>query len=297
MVKSTKIRSKNKSGNKPKAKAMQVRPVRVMVPRRILDAPAMAYAKLLSDPCAAPLSHPIYAGSEGGILVKAESVFTFCNEASAQFGLLHWTPGAIGSGNTELLSYIGSTNTGTVVTNTNTPGKTFLAANATGARCVAACMQVTYLGTELNRAGSISMGRTQGSLVDAGVTTNVASVETALEHFSRTPDNTVELRWVPANMDQSFTDPNVGTPTQERDRKSALTFVNQSQVAATGFRIRLVAVYEYQPLAGTGITTPSSARATSGFSLDDVLNYVQRATNVMSTISSMYNRRMPAIEL
>jgi len=293
MVKSNKMRSKNKPAKK-KATIKSV--VRAVVPRRILDHAALAYAKLLSDPCSAPLAHPIYAGSEGGILVKAESVFTFCNAASDQYGLLHWTPGAIGSNNTELLSYFGSTNTGAVVASALTPGKVFLAANATGVRCVAACMQVTYLGTELNRAGSISMGRTQGSLVDVA-TTNVSNVESALEHFSRTSDETVELRWVPANMDQSFTDPTVSTPTQERDRKSAITFVNQNQVGGTGFRIRLVAIYEYQPLAGTGITTPSSARATSSFSLDDVLNYVQRATNVMSTLSSMYNRRVPAIEL
>jgi hypothetical protein len=296
MVKSN---NKNRSTKKPngKAKPKQARMiVRSMIPRRILDAPAMAYARLLSDPCGASLTHPIYAGSEGGILIKAESVFTIMNAAGQTYGAVHWTPGAIGTGNTELLVASNSLNTLSMTADANTPGKVFLAANATGVRCVAACMQVTYLGTELNRAGTIAIGRTQGSLVDP-ISLTPGDLETALEHFSRCPDSTVEMRWVPANMDQSFTDPNVATPAQERDRKSAITLLSQGLTAASGLRIRLVAIYEYQPRYGTGIATPSSARATSSFSLDDVLNYVQKATNVVTTLSAMYNRRAPAIEL
>jgi len=288
-----------KNKNMPKKKKTAVRVVRsVASVRRGLDAPAAAYARLLADPCAAPLVHPIYAGSEGGILVKAESVQTYGTGAGFTNVMVHWTPGAIGSGNTEfLIAQDGPGSTATPAASAVTPGKVFLAANATGVRCVAACLQVTYLGTELNRAGTFTIGRTQGSLLDPGGAYTYANVETSLEHFSRTPDQTIELRWVPANMDQSFTDPNVATPTQERDRKSAITFLAQGLTATSGIRVRMVAIYEYQPLVGTGITTPSSSRATSGFSLDDVLNAVQKATNVVSMLSSMYNRRHAAIEL
>lgn len=295
MVKS----NQNKMSSKKKGakKAPPMRLLKQVVSRRGLDPPAAAYARLLADPCGAALAHPIYSGSEGGILVKAESVRTFGLGATVVNVGVHWTPGAIGSGNTE---YLYAENNGdAIIPNPSayTPGKAFLAANATGVRCVAACMQVTYLGTELNRAGTFTIGRTQGSLIDPLVTYSYAGIETALEHFTRTPDKTIELRWVPANMDQSFTDPNVATPTQERDRKSALTFLAQGLTATSGIRVRTVAIYEYQPLVGTGITTPSSARATSSFSLDDVLNYVQKATNVIGMVSSMYNQRTARIEL
>lgn len=253
---------------------------------RVLDGPARAYAMLLSDPCMAPLTHPLYAGGEGGILVKAESVFNLVGGGTDTKGLVHWTPGAIGTTNSELLTD-SSNGTFTATANANTPGKTFLVANATGVRCVAACLQATYLGTELNRAGNYALGRTQGSLIDLGSAINFADLEPTLEHFTRTPDGTIELRWIPANMDQSFTDPNVATPAQEKDRKSAITFSASGLTAGSGIRFRLVAIYEYQPKTGTGIATPSSSRAKSSFSLDDVLNVVETVTNVISKVNNV----------
>lgn len=298
MVKSNKIKNRSKPAKKAQNSPKSGMVRRVPVMRRLaLDAPALAYARLLADPCGAPLTHPIYAGSEGGILVKAESVITLGTGASDNCLLAHWTPGAVGSNNTDLLiEASGSVNFAPPVSSQG-PGNAFLKANATGARCIAACMQITYLGTELNRAGAYAVGRTQGSLIDPTTAVTVGAIEPTLEHFTRTPDSTIELRWVPANMDQSFTDPNVSTPTQERDRKSAITFVASGLTNGSGVRIRLVAIYEYQPKTGTGIATPSSARATSSYSLDDVLNYAQRATNVLMRVSSMFNSRHAQIEL
>jgi len=66
--------------------------------RRGMDASARAYAMLLSDPCGAPLTHPLYAGGEGGILVKAESVFNLVAGTDTK-ALVHWTPGAMGTTN------------------------------------------------------------------------------------------------------------------------------------------------------------------------------------------------------
>jgi len=301
MVKSNKMRSKNNNKKKSSGASAAKRKApagRMIVPtRRMFDPPAAAYARLLADPCGAPLTHPLYAGGEGGILVKAESVINIAAGASETGVLMHWTPGAIGSGNTELLTSAPAGDSATATAASSTPGKTFLNDNATGVRVVAACMQVTYLGTELNRSGTIAMGRTQGSLIDPTNTVSLSGLSTALEHFTRTPDSTLELRWVPANMDQSFTDPNVATPTQERDRKSALTLSASGLVAASGLRIRLVAIYEYQPLRTLGIANPSSSRAYSSWSLDDVLNSVQKATNVIKSMSSLYGMRVPQIEL
>lgn len=299
MVKIKNMKNKQKKVQKmaqarPRPKGRQV----AMVPRGVrLDAPAAAYARLLADPCGAPLTHPIYMGSEGGILVKAESVFNLIVGTGA-YALLHWTPGAVGSNNVDLITGESSTVTfGIPAVSNNGPGNQYLKDNATGARCVAGCMQVTYLGTELNRAGTVTLGRTQGSLIDVGTSVTTSQIEPALEHFSRTPDYTSELRWVPANMDQSFTDPNVVTAAQEKDRKSAITMVAGGLTVGSGIRVRLVAIYEYQPKVGLGITTPSSSRATSGFSLDDVLNVVQKATNIVKTVSSMNQMRNAALTL
>lgn len=265
------VKTKNKQMNKKKKMVARPKSRPLQVARNIrLDQAATAYARLLADPCGAPLTHPIYMGSEGGILVKAESVFTLI-PTTGSFALLHWTPGAVGTNNVDLI--VGESSTVTFAApavSNNGPGNQFLKDNATGCRCVAGCMQVTYLGTELNRAGTITMGRTQGSLIDVGTSVTASQIEPALEHFSRTPDYTSELRWMPANMDQSFTDPNVVTAAQEKDRKSAITMVAGSITAAAGIRVRLVAIYEYQPRVGLGISTPSSSRASSSYTLDDV---------------------------
>lgn len=285
------VKKMNKSAQKQKkSKKQMVSPAM----RRGMDAAARAYAMLLSDPCGAPLTHPVYAGGEGGILVKAESVFNLVGGVGDTKGLVHWTPGAIGTTNSELLVDSGN-GTFTATASTNTPGKAFLVANATGVRCVAACLQATYLGTELNRAGNYAIGRTQGSLIDLGATINFSDLEPTLEHFTRTVDGTIEMRWMPANMDQSFTDPNVATAAQEKDRKSAITFSASALTAGSGIRFRLVAVYEYQPRTGTGIATPSASRARSSFSLDDVLNVVESATNVLGRVAQVAYKHGPAL--
>lgn len=45
-----------------------------------------------------------------------------------------------------------------VAAGTNLPGKTFILANAAGARPVAMAVQALYLGTELDRSGFIYYG-------------------------------------------------------------------------------------------------------------------------------------------
>ncbi len=290
---------KSAAASRPKARAPAV-PMRPKGPAKVaqrLDAAARAYAQLIAHPCTAPLAHPIYSGSEGGILVRAESSFNMNGSTSATSGFVHWTPGALGPTNIELLygESSGATSPATAATLGNAPGLSFVQSNASSVRVVAACMQVTYTGSELNRSGVWMLGRTQGGLIDNGVSFTPANIEQSLEHFSRVSDGTCELVWVPSDMDQAFGDPNVTTPQVEKDRKAALTLAYYNLPTATPVRVRLVAIYEYQPKTGQGIVTPSDSRARSAFSLDDVLNVVQRATNIVRRVGAAYHRSTLAL--
>lgn len=281
MVKVRNTRITNKQQRKAKQSGRT--PVARMPTAASLDAHATAFAKLLANPCASPLAHPVYAGSDAGILVRTESAFSVYTAAGATAGAVHWVPGAVSSDSGNLLSGVDG---GTFAKTAFVPGLTYIKAQASAARCVAACMQITFLGSELNRSGVIAIGRASGDLVKVGDSVSAAGLEPSLEHYTRTPDKTIELTWVPGMDDQSFLDPNANFTADMANGRSALAFCAYGLPAAVGIRVRLVAVYEYKPLQATGITYTSSARAKSKNSLDHVLNEIQEATNKVREVGA-----------
>lgn len=260
-----------------------------------LSAQGAEYARLLMDPCAAKLTHPVYSGAEGGILIRAESFATY-GAGTNTAGVLHWTPGAIGATNTELLVAGADTAVLSVpmAATTAAPGKTYLAANAVAVRVVAACLIVTYPGSELSRSGRVHYGHTSGALIDLGDSLNSDQVSGTLEHFERTPATAIEIVWKPNDADQLFTDPNATTLASEKDRKAAITFSWAGLPASTGLTFKFVAVYEYQPVRALGIANPSMSRSTAPETLDRVLNYISGTgfKYVMSAAKQVMNMTM-----
>jgi len=115
------VNGKRGPARKPRAKAVTT----------ALDSSATDYARLLADPINAPLVHPVYAGGDGGYLIRFDSTFTTTAGATDTSGYLHWTPGAMGPDGIELL--IGAAANGsapcTAITNgggVNSPGYLFL---------------------------------------------------------------------------------------------------------------------------------------------------------------------------
>jgi len=119
--------------------------------RGALDAQAMAYAKLLSDPINAPLVHPVYAGGDGGYLMRFNTTLTMGKTPTGTASYLQWTPGAVGPNGVDLIVGTDTTSAGTPVAtaiggSAFSPGYLFLSSNASAFRTVAASMQVTYAG-------------------------------------------------------------------------------------------------------------------------------------------------------
>lgn len=265
--------NKAKASNKKKTGRTPRRRVKSSPP---LDDAAASYARLLADPCNATLVQPVYPGGDAGFLFRAESFITFGNNATDTSGVVHWTPGYVNSGSTELI-FGASTGGGastTLSTSVASPGRTFLTANAKGARCVAACMKVTYPGAENGRAGRVHFGLTQAGMLDTGVAVAPDSVAQTLQHYSRTPAETIEIIWKPNISDTEFNDPSEGASPVIRDRKASITVSWAGLPTAVGLTFHFTAVYEWTPAVGLGVGHNTLGKARSRNTLDDVLDFL-----------------------
>lgn len=244
-----------------------------------LDSNAAAYARLLADPCAAPLVHPVYPGGDAGFLFRADSVGSIGGGATDTSGILHWVPGYVNSSNTELL--IGAASgSGANITATASgigPGKAFLNANAFGARCVAACLKISYPGAESGRAGRLHYGHTQAGTIDSGDVVTVDGVAPLVQHYTRTPPEIVEIIWRPGIADTEFNDPNSAASAALRDRKSAITVAWAGLPVNTGLTFHFTAVYEWTPRPTAGVSTNTSGKNQSNNTMDQVLDALTRA--------------------
>lgn len=256
-----------------------------------LDSAAAAYAALLLDPCGADLTYPVYAGSSGGILARCESTNTFFAGSTAVGGVFQWLPGAfsVNAGNALNQFFASDTGVGGTITfgNALTQPGAVLANNASSIRCVAACMQVYWPGTELNRQGFVTAGNTIGNSYPVGSTQTATGGNTLLSYYSRMPGDMFEIKWRPTEADQDFNGPADNLGPLNLSGHGAITLNVAGIPVSTGVRIRLVAVYEYLPSFSAGIEQSGNNKNRSKFTLD----------NVLSKLDSMGNWTVSAVKL
>lgn len=271
-----KVKSKKGANGKKKAKPIVVRAAQVVPPRVALGPHGMAYAQLLMDPCNAPMAHPVYGGVEAGYLFRASSFTTIGTGTGETAGLVHWTPGAIGTGANEFIIGFaaGHSTTLTTIGNNGAPGRDFLLANASVYRCVAACLQISYPGTEANRAGRVHYGHGSGNNLDAGASTTVAAFSQLLPSWERTPVSTIDVVWKPHPGDQHWLDPS-GDHSFAKDQRGSVDASFQQVVATGGMTFRLTAVYEWMPKHGLGITMPPPPKNRFSNEWEMALQYIR----------------------
>jgi len=278
---------------------------------RSLDAVASAYARLLTDPCNGPLVHPIYAGGEGGYLARYEKDFISLPNAIATStaGAICWTPALLCSPTVDstdfqngvshssvyLAADASNPTTGALTDTTacnwinykdGQPGFDQLSTMAGGVRCVAACMQITFPGTELQRSGVVSLAQLPdanavlrtGSHVNPAVSFTVGGMRAVSPVVSRTPETTMEVKWKPSIGDQAYKTPDAVSHS-DTSRHSCLTATWSGIPAGVGMRIRMVAVYEWVPRAANGLMNSNESRARTPYTLDQVLNYLDMSGN------------------
>lgn len=263
---------------------------------------ASDYARLLTDPCNAPLVHGVYPGTGGGIVSRFETDFIIGNGINETAATCVWVPGMnlLFSPGTTLLNDA-QLYTYALGNQQTMPGYNFLATIAGSFRCVAACMQVTYPGAELDRSGIVSLGICDSAALvqnlpsaqgGKSLTTNVSQIRSMAQHTERTPATMAEIVWMPGEMDgQNFSFestsgspppayPVAGDGLAYQGRNSlvfsaaALTSVNLSN--SVGMRVRLVYVCEWTPKVNQGLVASIQSQFSPN-SVAEILSRLSRA--------------------
>lgn len=248
--------------NRQRVLATTVKPSRG--PFSSLCASSKAYAALLLDPCNGPLLPGPFGNGNGGLVARFERDFTIGVGALETAAAVAFIPGmptvynAATTSDTAALAWSQDT--------TKAPGTSYLGTNAIQVRCLSACVQVMWPGSELSRQGIISLGQGGAGGISSAIT-QIGQLRAAAQATERMPNDMLEIKWRPNDFEQNWNSAAgiLGTPSNdELDKWSALYITASGMPASVGIRVRIVAVYEYIPRpdvmsgATTNIAKPSN---------------------------------------
>jgi len=247
-----------------------------------LDTAALKWARLLADPCGAEIVAPVYPGAGRGYQVRLKQLVTLPSEN----GFIEWCPASNSytyayttSASTVFEPLVGYPAFNYLTTTNNNSNISF--------RPVAACMKVYPNDSEMNRSGILYLGHTNGvaqNYTSAGTSNlTINGIAGSLPYTGRMPDSTSEIIWLPAEGDADGLSYNV-------DNSNALAAPDLSNVCAAftggftsalGVSVELIAVYEVNPGAGSGVQN-SLAKPVSKNTLNDVLRFVMENKELVS---------------
>lgn len=272
-------KGKSKNGREKRG----VAGAKLRVPRNIsgLDAGGAAWARLLADPCNAPLVAPCYpSGSMGGQLVRIESDFIAGDSATSTCGAVIYTPGVFAYDGASVatwpLAYIvGATDSTTSnwAYLGNPPGASQYA-NWNKVRAVSCCLQVMWPGSELNRQGVVGYGQVDaGILFQTGLSS--AQLRQLCPRVDRMPAGISEIKWRPNDADSEGSQGATGTISGTYGKGSVMVTWAGIPVS-TGVRIRIVTILEVTPKVNSGMVLTPGNNSTSGNTAAHVLDVLDR---------------------
>lgn len=238
-------------------------PARKSRPAATAHNPILEYAKLLADPCEAPLVGPNYGSTEAGYLSKFSSYVPMAIGSAETSGYIIWFPdycngtGAGAGGYSNCIAFAASSanTTPTALTfgrgiNTYTddggsipdPAYDFCEGTTVqDTRCAAACMKMTYTGQNSTLAGRVGYieGISRESLLtgDGGSPLNVASIARYSNTAMRTPLDTIENKFRPSEGSQFFRSTNLAEDACFVMGDTVNTAIGPSTTSGTGLGI------------------------------------------------------------
>lgn len=211
--------------------------------------------RMLSDPCMATLAESAYRG-RAGIVSRFTGVSTFTAGGFTAAAFV-WNPAATAG---TQFAVAASNTVATPSYDQVMPGQTFLFATAESWRVIGLCVDIDYVGTELNRSGVIYGGVVPSNLVGAGDPTTVDQIKVLLTNTTRTPDKEITQLWFPGVTNEQYLEG--GTPAFGNAANSlALCFENMP--AGLQIRLRVTTIYEWLPKVNSGIVMPSPVAGTN----------------------------------
>lgn len=288
----TMSKKKTKSPNKQKKQ-------KTRMPRQLtagFDEAAKSWARLLADPCNAPLAHACYPTTAGGMLQRYEFDFLVSTSGTSTAGGLIFTPGSpstVGTSSVGAVQYIDAASDGIgvpwSVANGSQPGVLNFG-TMSGVRAVAACAQIMWPGSELTRSGIVGLGVVPSGITqpNPGQVPSVANLRTLCPFVTRMPNATAEIKWRPGEKDSMFVDPNSTQTNEVYNGHNSLLLCYSGFPVSTGVRIRLVVVYEVQYAIGysTIASLVSPPEPVSKFSINEIFSAMDKAGNWMYELAS-----------
>lgn len=278
-----------------KNKAPPIKKTRV-VPRKSgatlsLSDAGVRYAKLLADPCNGDLVNGPFGDGQGGMVARFEREYMVNVTATDANAFLAYVPstGAV---------YISSVALPTDTTPftmipmapNGWPGYTFLQPNSSHIRPLAACVQVYWPGSELNRQGVVSLGRHNAEVFND--TLDVSSLRAQANYIKRMPADCFEMLWRPTESDtigrEWIPAPSVFSGT------TAIVFTATGIPVSTGVRIRVVGVFEWMPDPTSGFKNVI-VRNPSPHRLADILAFLDRTGDWMSGTAHAAGRAVSSL--
>jgi len=253
---------------------------RALVPRTILDSGAKSYAALLLDPCGAPLARPLYNSTGSGYLIRLEASMTFATDATNDGFRYTLIPGAYdtqadGASCRKAamwsLSPSTSANYPYTFNSAAVPGWNFQGIMDSW-RAVAACVELTYIGKETDRAGMIGFRQTDYEALSNSPLSPLQALG-ASQRTLRTPADTVTFRWSPTEGDSVWTNKQAAVDS-DSERDKGKTGVEVSIVGIGSFRVRSTVVYEWRPNGAGDMSVGAQTPVASSHTVRDVLQFL-----------------------
>jgi hypothetical protein len=208
------------------------------------------YLAMILDPCDGPMSHGPYQGTGSGYLVRRQRRTTISLDGSTKTqGAFYYHPSMANIFTKEVLSAsstLGALNTWTAIG--IAPPIVY-----SQFRPVAACVRVTYVGTELNKCGSIAYSYSMPShTVNDTATNSPTNLRVGCTGHSRVSSSTLTLRSQP---DRSFLHWQNATSTDPlSDQTNGFFFtVNTISNTAVTYEVVVDVVLEWTPDSDAGI--------------------------------------------
>lgn len=257
--KNTRVKRNGKKAKKGMAVAatrpLRSAPVRT---RGRLDQYGAAWARLLADPCNAPMTSPCYPSIGTGQFIRVHNIFSPMTGANDSLQM------TICPGSNQV--WYGQTVAGTGG-NINAPVTLFNAlTNYDSYRCVAACAKIKYVGPESSRRGLVGLGVNPNALFNSGDFMSSEQLLNLCQQVSRTGEQLHEVKWAPAAGDGNFLPAN--GLLVNKDERSVLTLIT-SRFGQDAY-IEVVAVYEVQ-YSNTSFLQNNMQPSKSSNSINEVL--------------------------
>lgn len=249
------------------------------------DAKVAGHFGMLVDPCAGDLRPSVYRG-RAGYTARFSNWFTGSLTANGA-ALLAWNPGC------GRVSYTTGANSTTAIVpawglsnNGMSAPLGFVAGSSRGMRCVAACITLSYIGTELNRGGTVGVAVGPADEVLGAASTNVGLKLNVCQTVARLPDDSFEIKFVPTPADEEYVDVNVGVPDFFGD-KCALLCAIVAPSAGMEFRARLTAIYEYLPADSANMPLPSATAHNPVGGLERLISAAHKMGNFVTNLDRL----------